>query len=60
MRAPSCRERQIGVPKQLFAAIGTVHEGHRAGCPDETFAANAVESERKSVAEAAVFVGIHG
>jgi hypothetical protein len=30
------------------------------GWPDETFPANAVVSERRSVAEAAVFVGFGG
>ena len=42
------RERQIGIAVQLFEAMGF---------PDDSFPANAVVSERKSVEDAAVFVG---
>ena len=42
------RERQIGIAEQLFEAMGF---------PDDSFPANAVVSQRKSVEDAAVFVG---
>ena len=42
------RERQIGIAVQLFESIGF---------PDDSFPANAVVSERKSVEDAAVFFG---
>src|ERR1700722_8016170 len=42
------RERQIGIAKQLFVPMDF---------PDDSFPANAVISRRKSVDEAAVFVG---
>jgi hypothetical protein len=42
------RERQIGIAVQLFEAMGF---------PDDSFPANAVVSQRKSVEDAAVFVG---
>ena len=41
-------ERQIGIAVQIFEAMGF---------PDDRFAANAVVSQRKSVEDAAVFVG---
>ena len=42
------RERQIGIAVQLFEAMGF---------PDDSFPANAVVSQRKSVQDAAEFVG---
>ena len=42
------RVRQIGIAVQLFEAMGF---------PDDSFPANAVVSQRKSVEDAAVFVG---
>jgi len=56
------RDRQIGVAKQLFSAMGiaddqVIMKSIALGWPDESFPATAVVSTRKSVDEAAVFVG---
>lgn len=54
MQSPVVREHAgIAVDQVIMKSIAL-------GWPDETFPANAVVSERKSVAEASVFVGFNG